>query len=540
MMEMMKRSILLAVLAAVPLAGCQDLDVANLDDPDRERALTEPANTETLVAASWRTLWTRWHNGSAAYNPVPLIADEMSGTYANDAALELSSEPRVPFNNTSTADAHAVSRFPWESFYQALSNVNDGMFAINNGLEIVVDGVDNTDRLYAYAKWIQAQAHGWLSLLFDQAFIAHEDSELPENIRDLPSALPLLPYTQVRDTAVKYMEEAIELLEAANYTIPASWIPDRERTSAELARAGHSYIAQYYVYGARTPAERAALPWQSILDHIDQGITQDFVVDLNSQNSMFSNLMTRMQTTGTFSAWGDYKLIGPADTSGNFAAWLARPLAERERFLIHTPDKRITGATPTSNGEFFRYRADNIFRPERGLYHHSHYQWRRNQGRTNTGTYPLIRVDEMNLIRAEALYYLGRLDEAAEMVNITRTRPRTTQRIVTADPPATTFPGLPPVTAAGVPQSSGCVPRLDGVNCADLLGAIMYERMVEGALINAFRGYVDSRGWGRLPDGTLLHFPIPARELAALNMPVYSFGGVGGPAAAECTQPFCD
>ena len=66
------------------------------------------------------------------------------------------------------------------------------------------------------------------------------------------------------------------------------------------------------------------------------------------------------------------------------------------------------------------------------------------------------------------------------------------------------------------------------------------RQLIEGALTNAFRGYVDSRGWGRLPDGTLLHFPIPARELAALNMAVYSFGGVGGPAAAECTQPFCD
>ena len=32
--------------------------------------------------------------------------------------------------------------------------------------------------------------------------------------------------------------------------------------------------------------------------------------------------------------------------------------------------------------------------------------------------------------------------------------------------------------------------------------------------------------------GTPLHFPVPAKELQTLQLPVYTFGGVGGEAAA--------
>jgi hypothetical protein len=56
-------------------------------------------------------------------------------------------------------------------------------------------------------------------------------------------------------------------------------------------------------------------------------------------------------------------------------------------------------------------------------------------------------------------------------VNLTRTA---TQRIGTA-----TYPGLPAVTASGVPQGAGCVPRTVAGACGSLLDAIHYERRIE-------------------------------------------------------------
>ena len=537
MITTMKRSVIATVLLAAGLTGCQDLEIANPNAPDRERALNSAGDVETLVVSSWEDMWSRLYNSGSAINTMPLIADELSGTYANSAALELSSEPRPPLNNNPIADAHDTGRFQWEDWYKAISSTSDGIAAIHRGLRIRTgeDLTDHTTRTWAFAKFQQAISLGYLSLLFDKAFVVNEYSDL-EN----PETVPLLEHEMVRDTAIAYMLQAIDTMTATSFSTPETWIPTRSYSSARLARIGHSYIVRFLVYGARTPEEREAVDWNRVLQHIDAGITEDYEVDLQS-GVRTASLYLRSQSVGTFVAYGDYKLIGPSDVSGNFAAWLAQPLADRERFLITTPDRRITGTTPTSDGSYFRYRANNPFSPERGTYHHSHYQWYRGvqqygnvSGLTSSGIAKVMTVDEMNLIRAEALIRLGRADEAVPLINATRTREQSLGRS------GPTVPNLPPITVDGVPESDTCVPRLDGINCADLMGALMYERMIELAVLDALRGYLDSRGWGRLPEGTFVHFPIPGRELGAINQPLYSFGGFGGPGAAVCSQPFCD
>jgi hypothetical protein len=531
--KMTKRA-LLALLATGVLAGCQDLEVPNQNAPDRIRALSQPGDVETLVVSTWRDKWGRIHNSASSVNTLPLIADEMSGTYANNAALELSSEPRVPLNNNPTSDAHDTGRFQWADWYKAISSASDGMAAINGGLRIRgEDGEDQSTRLWAFGKWMQGIATGYLGLLFDQAYIVNEHTNLEE-----PDNVPLLEYKLVRDTAIKYLLQAADTMQAKPFVTPDSWIPSRAYTSDQLARIAHSYIARFLVYGARTPEERTQVDWQKVIEHVDKGIREDYEADLQS-GVLTSGTYSRYQTAGTFSAYGDATLIGPADVSGNFAAWLALPQTDRERFLIVTPDRRITGATPTSNGAYFRYRPTNIFVAARGTYHHSFYQWYRHVYQfgnpttiSSTGYAKLMTVDEMNLLKAEALIRLNRAAEAVPLINSTRTRE---VRPAGGNP----VPGLPPVTVNGVPQSDTCVPRMDGRTCADLMGALMYERMIEGALLDVIRAYVDSRGWGRLPDGTFVHFPIPGRELESTGLPVYSFGGIGGPGAAVCAWPFC-
>jgi starch-binding outer membrane protein, SusD/RagB family len=529
-----ERSLTGVAVAAVVLAGCQDLHVPNTNAPDRFRALTSAAGVETLAISAWRDQWAYLHNTNVAFNTMPLIADEVTATYANDAALELSSEPRVALNNTPSADAHAVANSPWFGFYKGISSVNDGMAAVDGGLRIVVGepAVDRSSDLWSFSKWMSGILHGHLSLMFDQAFIHHHTADLEQD-------LPLVPYLAVRDTAIKYLLESIDSMKAKPFTTPENWIPQRERTSAELIRIAHTYIAQFYIYGARTPEERAALPWAAILSHLEQGITSSYEIDLSPAAgwNVFSNVIARHQQglTATFSSGADYKLIGPADVSGRYAAWLAKPLLEREKFFVVTPDRRITGDGERTEGMYFRPRTVNIFVMDRGIYHHSEYQWfRKKTGGSNSGVWPLISLDEANLMKAEALHYLNRREEAAQLTNLSRTRNRVFTVASTGfGPGAKNFPGLPAVTASGVPQSADCVPRMDGVTCGNLLQAIQYERMIEGSLLNGYRGYFDSRGWGRLPPGTFLHAPIPARELVALGMQPYTFGGVGNPGSAR-------
>ena len=511
----------LALLAGLT-AGCQELAVENTNAPNRDQALSNPADVETLIASTWRDLWGRLQNSGSTTNVMPNVSDEMTATYANNGSLELSSEPRPYLNNSPLADVHDTPRFQWEDWYQAVASAADGLAAIEDGLEIVTGTppTDNTARAQAFAKFMQGLSHGYLSLIFDRAYVVTEHSDLTD-----VASLELLPAEAVRDSAERILLEAIALMEASSFTLPDTWINGVPATNQELIRIAYSYLARFHVYFARTPEERAATDWDKVLQYVDRGITSDHAVTLQS-GVLTSALLSRVQNSSSFQTRADYKSIGPADVSGSYQAWLNTPVPQRDKFLITTPDRRITGPTPASSGAYYRYLSGETFRPERGTYHFSYYQWYRNGGRAASQTFAIMSVDEMNLFRAEAYFHKGDLARAAEYVNLTRTRD---VRIGT-----TTYDGLPAVTAQGVPESDDCVPRTRTGECGSLKDALEYERMIELAMLDALRGWFDARAFGRLPAGTFLHMPVPGRELQTLQLEIYSFGGAGGPGAASC------
>jgi hypothetical protein len=129
----------------------------------------------------------------------------------------------------------------------------------------------------------------------------------------------------------------------------------------------------------------------------------------------------------------------------------------------------------------------------------------------------------MDLLKAEALLRLNRAADAVPLVNRTR--------VANGE--------LPPVTVEGPPNAAGCVPRkLDGT-CGSLWDALRYEKRLEILGIHPPGGYLDARGWQALAPGTPVHLPIPGRELATVQRPLYSFGGGGegsapAPAAERC------
>ena len=92
------------VLIAGLTAGCQELVVENTNAPNRDQALSNPADVETLIASTWRDLWGRVQNSSSTTNVMTNVADETTATYANNGSLELSSEPRPYLNNSPLAD----------------------------------------------------------------------------------------------------------------------------------------------------------------------------------------------------------------------------------------------------------------------------------------------------------------------------------------------------------------------------------------------------------------------------------------------------
>jgi hypothetical protein len=304
-------------------------------------------------------------------------------------------------------------------------------------------------------------------------------------------------------------------------------------SKADLRQWANTIAARLLIYAARTPEERAQVDWNKILQYTQDGLTIDIGPTLTS-GVVTSTYIDRIQASTRMRA--DYRLVGPADVSGEYQKWAAKPVEQRDRFNITTPDRRITNAAGTGSGAYFRYRAstdNNGFDTSRGLGYFSNYQFFRYNGATTGFKYLLFSADENRLYRAEAMLRLGRLQEAADLINVSRTR---AVRVGTSG--TATTPGLPAVTPQGVAASTPtapCVPRTLSGACGSLMDALRYERQIELAGFDPVRAWFDYRGFGQLLDGTAVHMPIPARYLVSLNIPLYTFGGIGGPGAAKCT-----
>jgi hypothetical protein len=150
--------------------------------------------------------------------------------------------------------------------------------------------------------------------------------------------------------------------------------------------------------------------------------------------------------------------------------------------------------------------------PERGNWYETPYSTTiyRTISQTNLGFAADLSVSEMNLLRAEALIRLNRPAEALPLINASRVAKGR----------------LPPVTVNG-DQTARCVPRKLSGGCGNLMDALIYEKRFETLMLSGGLALFDARGWGILLKGTALHFPVPALELNALPLPVYTFGGQG-------------
>ncbi|MBV9774723.1 MAG: hypothetical protein JO040_12275 [Gemmatimonadetes bacterium] len=519
--------LVVGALGAALLAGaCQDLEVTNPNQPDVQRILLDPSDVQALVASAWRPYWdNNQGNTSGTGIVISAMADEFTATSANFGVLDLSSEPRAIFNNDPAYANRFVNQGPWYDWYGGISNANAGLRYVNAGNHVDIGGVDQTARTRAFAKFAQGLLHATISLYYDRAYIVSEGTDL--NDPKVLAALQLKPYTEVRDSALAMLREAATLSSQNTFTLPATWINGLALTNTDLARLANTYAARLMVYSARSSAERKAVNWAAVAQLVDAGITADHapvgeVNVLSSAYKQYSQFSTntpaaqRQCNAGTTIHYrADYKLIGPADTTGQYQQWLAKPVDQRTRFTLHTPDRRIEGAgTPPAdgpvNGSYFRYCTTDInFTPSRGTYHFSAYQWFRLGGRYRDGALPLIFKTEMDLLKAEALLETGNAAGAAALINLSRQAQGK----------------LPAVTAAGVPESRSCVPKTATGACGSLRDALMYEKGIEVAGSDPYVRWFDGRGWGLLPKGTLLHFPIPGREFAAAGIESYTLGG---------------
>jgi hypothetical protein len=244
--------------------------------------------------------------------------------------------------------------------------------------------------------------------------------------------------------------------------------------------------------------------------------------------------------------------VGPADTSGAYQTWLQSAsgpnFQSTQPFAVLTRDARIQqpgNTNPAQKPTYFKYTdlnppatlMDTLLR---GRYYVSNY-WNSSRALNNHTQNPaqgggrnrrnindlgaiqdaMILVPEARLLLAEAEFRLGNLQAAADIINETRV----------------TNGELPPVTTAGVPQSTGCVPRRYDGSCGSLFDALQYEKRIE--TYGTGIAFFDARRWGCLLEGTLTQLPPPGRQLDLQGRVIYTFGGRPGEVGSAAKPTNC-
>jgi hypothetical protein len=498
------------LVSAAALSGCLGLDVANPNGLSIETVFTNSANVDAALVGSWKA-YTEIARGSCPTIPMSVWGNDITTT--SITYIDYSTEPRIPINNRD--NLNCATRYGYYTAYEAAAGARESFQGIKaNNLKFgVVDantpnGRDTPSRLI-FAKFLIGISQLNLGLYFDQAFVS--DTATPPGTK----GTDLTPSAQVISKAVEQLRNVIADARAVpDFTLPTTFVNGRSITRDELVRAAMGFIIRSQVYAPRNPIERAAVNWARVLTQLDSTITRDFGFQADpavaGTGSTFINNSFAQNTVRISN-----RLVGPADTSGVYQTWLAASLSARTAITITTPDRRIHGATNNVAGTRFTRLTSTMGSASNGPYLTSSYRSTRYLNTAadsgNRAFVPVLSLDEMKFIRAEALYRLGRRTEAAALINPTR---------IAAN--------LKPVDANGPPAGRDCVPRKDNGTCGDLLDAIQYEKRIE---LYPYAGgevtWYDARGWGKMISGTPVQMPVSGRELVTLGLQYYTFGGSG-------------
>lgn len=551
-MQQWHRTFAIAGVAAV-LAGCGDmLEVTNPNAPDRIRALATPQAVERLIKDAYvgvneATLGRFFLAGFGVNDGLQpqllVLGAENFGVNANFGMNLRGILPRQGIDNNRGNSVEGGNFRDFNGLHRAARAAAIGSNATEaEGFTLGSEGA--LVRARAFALFVQGVAMGYLSLAYDSAAIIDKDDQIDAS----PPVIPdIVGYQELNQAALQYIEDAITLStsDPSAFPLPQDWLHTGATVShADFVRIARTYQVRFRANVARTPAERLQVDWGRVVSDAQAALPTDLVMDMSVAG-------------GRNVAWPIQHFVGPqwhmmhqfmiffADTTGTFEDWLAAPSG---RTLIRTPDNRFpagnTRAAQQTNcaqfapppnatqclvalppGRYIRNRtAQDAPAPSYAESMYDHIRFAAFPP-NYAGPWPIVTRAEIDLLQAEGHYRLGEFQEAINLIN-----------------PYRTAANLPAITStdptAPVPGGSACVPRVPNASatstsCGDLLEALKWEYRMETAYTGYGNWYFPSRGWGDLPEGTPLHFPVPYQEMDARVAPFRTFlGGVGGIDAA--------
>jgi hypothetical protein len=387
----------------------------------------------------------------------------------------------------------------------------------------------------SFAFFSAGTSLGWLGMIYDSAGIVGTNMSA-DSIPPLSSAADVVKAALVMlDSAYAYANDPAAGL-TGGFPLPSgtSWMGDAPQTQDQFKRLIRSYRARFRAGVARTPAQRAAVDWPSVIADCENGIAANLLITVGGSTGW--SLGENSSQMHVDPGWSQMSMMyfGMADVSGAYAQFIATPLSTRQGyFLVITPDQRWPqGATraaqrtasvqPTgftskpyiSNRSVAEVPGDGW-----GISFYDFYRLKYIRNASNVGQYPEFAKAENDLLAAEGYIRTGNLASAAAKIDLTRVGngqlPALSGNITTA--------------AQAVPGGVNCVPQVPSgsvVSCGNIMEAMKWEKRMETSFSCMFVcWWPDSRGWGDLPMNSGLQWPIPNQELDARNHVIYSYGG---------------
>ena len=467
-----------STLLILPSSCHKDLEVENPNNPDREKAYSDPADVMNIASDGFFNWFMTMNSSLSPRIAMWVAADQGTCSWLNSGMYDLSYEPRKPFNNdVSYTYANIFSRY-YSDMYGTLNTMNQVLKKANEGMKFGYNGSD-TKMVKAYSYFIQGITLGYLGLVYDKAMIVTENTVDPE-------ASTFQPYSEVIDSAIVRLQKSIAISDKAHFKIPDTWINGKEYDEDELIELANSFMARFLVYKARNKQQNSETDWAKVLEYANNGIKNPLVVHMD--NTKWYCYYKHYTTSREGWARIDCRIINLMDPT----------------YPSRFPETGINPPAASSDDErlglYFSFTSSNNMKPERGYVHYSNYEFSRytyDSADKNGGDVEPFTLAENDLIKAEANAMLGNLDEAISIINAgTRT----------------TVGKIAPLPASATKE--------------EVLEAIFYERDIELIQTGFGIAFFDMRRRDFLQEGTLLHFPVPGRELSILSEPIYSFGGV--------------
>ncbi len=503
----MKIYIKISLVALLAISvGCKDLETVNDNNPSRNAVLAVGTDLIAVLNGGYIAYWQGIHDDHPAM-ALSITSDTYGVSWGNFAGRRMGEEPRAAYNNRSSesADYKQMVEDPWFGTLSAVSSANDVLIAIQEGITID-NGGPQDQSIIAACHFLRGVSWGYLGMLFDQSLLVDEKTDLEQQIS-------FTPYQQVIDAAISELEMAASLAAPIGENFTFNFFNGLSLSAEQFIQLAHSYSARFLMQWPRTEDEAGQIDWAAVLSHAEQGITYDFapIADGNFWDS-YQKFAYATTGQGPFWAYLDQRLVAALDPS--------QPTRYPEVSMGETPLQDSVAVSDDARLASDFVFVGNINLPiDRGEWHFSHYRHNRNVvdptfagDGASSGPMPVFRQEDNELIKAEALLNLNRMDEALAILN------------------------------AGARVTRGQLPPLDmSATFDEVEEAIIYERAIELLGTAPMGLYFDRRRIGpRLPFDqvdalgglqlqTPAQLPVPADEMEVREEIPYNFGGAQDP-----------